>query len=294
MNQSNEWKHQFIEANGIRIHYMTAGEGEPVLLLHGFPQFWYAWRRQIPELAKQFKVIVPDLRGYGQTDKPSRVEDYQPQTIALDIVKLIHALGYEKVHMVGHDWGGAIGWQIALNHPEVVNKLAILNCPHPAAFSKALKSNFHQMAKSWYIYFFQLPYIPEWTFKIFGKSLFELMMRRNTSRKETFSDEDLKQYLKAFQQPGVSTAAFNYYRAVFRQMAQTNKSKEKMKKIKAPTLLIWGEQDSAFVKELTHDMQCFFEGPFELRYIPNCSHWVNEEQPEVVNQLLVHHFHTQP
>lgn len=289
-NANDSWEHKFIQANGIRIHYVTAGQGEPVILLHGFPQFWYAWRHQIPALAKHFQVIVPDLRGYGETEKPPKVSDYRTSLIASDIAALIHALGYKKAHIAGHDWGGVVAWKIALEHPEVVDRLAILNSPYPAKFSKALVSNFSQMRKSWYIFFFQIPYIPELVFKIFGKGMLQSAMRGNAIRKETFTDEDLAQYLLALQKPGAFTAALNYYRATFRQMLKAKKTKEAIKKISAPTLLIWGEKDTALGKELTYDMNPLFSNTFDIHYIADCSHWVNEEQPDLVNQLLIQHF----
>src|SRR5204863_6767394 len=155
------WKHEFVEANGIRFHYVTAGEGPLVLLLHGFPQFWYAWRHQIPALAQRFKVVAPDLRGYGDTDKPPRVADYRTGVLAADVAALVKALGYDRAHVVGHDWGGGVAWMTALEQSQVVDKLAVLNCPHPKPFSKALRSNLRQLARSWYMFFFQIPALPE-------------------------------------------------------------------------------------------------------------------------------------
>ena len=285
------WEHQFIQANGIRMHYVTAGQGDLVVLLHGFPQFWYAWRHQIPLLAQHFKVVVPDLRGYGQTDKPDKVSDYRSSVIAADISSLIQALGYKKAHVAGHDWGGGIAWQMALEHPEVIDRLAVLNCPHPAAFAKALRSNYKQMGRSWYIFFFQIPYLPELTFKVFGKTILKSIMRGSAIRKDTFTDEDLEQYWKALQEPGAITAAFNYYRAAFRHLPQAKTSAgSSQKKITSPTLLIWGENDTALGKELTYDMEPYFNSAFKIEYVPNCSHWVVEEQPELVNKLLIQHF----
>ena len=128
-------KHEFVEANGIRFHYVRAGKGPLVILLHGFPEFWYGWRHQIPALAEQFQVVVPDLRGYGQTERPLDIEAYHPTVLADDIVALIQALGHEKADIVGHDWGGGIAWNVAIRHPEVVNRLVVLNCPDPLYLS---------------------------------------------------------------------------------------------------------------------------------------------------------------
>lgn len=280
------WEHKYIHANGIRQHYVTAGKGPLVVLLHGFPEYWYAWRHQIPVLAEHFQVVVPDLRGYNETDRPRHVSDYSPCNLVDDITGLIKALGHEKAHIVGHDWGGGIAWRIALEYPKMIERLAVLNCPHPYVMARALRSNFRQLVKSWYIFFFQIPYLPELIFKINPKRFIEGVLRGMSIRKDTFSDEDLAKYRQALEKPGAYQAAINYYRAAFRVAAKEGSHKG-FRKITAPTLLIWAEGDAALGKELTNDMQGLFAGPFNIEYIPDCSHWVNEEQPELVNRLLM-------
>ena len=152
----------YIHANGIKLHYIEQGKGELVVLLHGFPEFWYGWRNQIPVLAKQYRVVAPDMRGYNLSDKPENVSDYKIETLAKDIAELIKALGEERAIVVGHDWGAAVAWAVAALHPEVVKKLAILNVPHPNEMKRAFEGfNLAQWMKSWYIFFFQLPFIPE-------------------------------------------------------------------------------------------------------------------------------------
>lgn len=269
-------KHEFIQVNGIRMHYATEGEGPLLLLLHGFPETWYSWRHQIPALAKQFKVVAPDLRGYGETDKPEKISDYLPEVLANDIAGLIRGLGYEKAHIVGHDWGGGVAWQTALRHPEVVDRLSILNCPHPALFARALRNNFDQMKKSWYVFFFQLPYLPEFLFKLNSHKILKKLFRFSD---RPFKEEDAAVYEQSITKPGSFHAALNYYRAAL-------KSPSPHKQISSPTLLIWGEKDIALGKELTYGMEPLFSGSFHIEYIPNCSHWVQEEQPEKVNRLL--------
>lgn len=271
---------EFVQTNGIKMHYVTAGKGPLVILLHGFPQFWYTWRHQIPELAKHFQVVAPDLRGYGDTDKPQQISDYRGSLLADDIVGLIHGLGHTKAHVVGHDWGGAVAWRMAISHPEAVDRLVVLNCPHPYKFAKA---DFRQLLRSWYVFFFQLPYIPEFLFRMAPGPILNKLFRGSLVRKETFTDEDVAKYLEAMKKPGAMTAAMNYYRAVLRR----KEPEDLKKKIQAPTLLIWAENDVALGKKLTYDMESLFSGSFRLEYIPNCSHWVNEEQPELVNRLLV-------
>jgi epoxide hydrolase 4 len=281
------WKHDFIEANGIRFHYVTAGEGPLVLLLHGFPQFWYAWRHQIPALAARFKVVAPDLRGYGDTDKPPRVSDYRTGVLAADVAALVRALGYERAHVVGHDWGGGVAWVTALQQPHAVEKLAVLNCPHPKPFAKALRSNLRQLGRSWYMFFFQIPVVPELLVRLAPNFAAERFFRGMAVRKEAFSDEDVRQFRDAMLKPGALTAMINYYRATFRNFSAMRELDRSDVRIAAPTLVIWAENDIALGKELTYGMEPLFAGPFGIEYIPRCSHWVNEEQPERVNQLLL-------
>ncbi|MCE5319332.1 MAG: alpha/beta hydrolase [Parachlamydia sp.] len=275
-------EHLNIKANGINIHYVTEGKGPLVVLLHGFPEFWYAWRHQIPALAQHFKVVAPDLRGYHETERPPHVEDYRLDIVAKDISGLIRALGNDKATVVGHDWGGAVAWKLAYDEPEILERLAILNSPHPAQFKKALKSNLKQMLKSWYIFFFQIPWLPERLFLMRPKAYLKSILKG--LHKETFSNEDIAQYLKPLLEPGAMTAALNYYRASFRKAPP---SERKISKIATPTLMIWGEEDKALGKELTEGMEPLFSGPFQLRRLPQCSHWVQEEQPEEVNRLLM-------
>lgn len=282
------WKHEFIRANGIRTHYVTAGKGPLVVLLHGFPEFWYAWRHQIGELAEHFQVVVPDLRGYGDTERPPNISDYDSSHLVLDIAGLIEALGHKKAHLVGHDWGGAVAWRLAMQQPQLVDRLVVLNCPHPYKFAEALRTNRRQMGKSWYIFFFQIPYLPELFFKLSPKKFLDRVFKGVTFSNQTINNQDLEVYRQALEKPRAFEAALNYYRAAFRKTSQKDPSQtESNKKIKAPTLLIWGEDDPAMGKELTEGMESLFEGPFSIRFIPNCGHWVNEQQPELVNQLLV-------
>jgi len=280
-------KSEFVNVNGIRMHYITAGKGPLLILLHGFPQSSYAWRHQLPALTHHFQVVAPDLRGYGQTEKPRNVSDYRTSQLTADIVGLIHALGHESAHIVGHDWGGVVAWKLALEYPEVINRLVVLNAPHPHIFSRVLRSSRKQIMRSWYIFFFQIPYVPELVFKLFSKKLLNSLFRGSSIRKDTFSDVDIEKYHQALTEPGAITAALNYYRAAFHKVPTEEKSEKKNKKIAAPTLLIWGEADTALGKELTYGMEQQFEGPFHIQYIPNCSHWVNEEQPELVNRALI-------
>ena len=287
---SEPWQHRFVEANGIRFHLVEMGEGPLVVLLHGFPQFWYAWRHQIPALAKRFRVVAPDMRGYGDTSRPPAVSDYRIDVLARDVKELVRALGAERAHVVGHDWGGGVAWATALYHPEVVDRLAVLNCPHPVTFSKALRSNLRQLFRSWYMFAFQIPRLPEWGLRRRGAALVDDAFRGWAIRKEAFTDEDLARFKAAILKPGAATAMVNYYRAAFRSVRLTRALEKEGRKIAAPTLLIWAENDRALGKELTHGMEPLFSSSFRIEYVPNCSHWVNEEQPERVSVSLLEHF----
>ena len=194
---------------------------------------------------------------------------------------MIHALGYQKAHIVGHDWGGAIAWNIAIDFPEFVDHLCVLNCPHPYIFAKALRTNFRQIMRSWYILLFQIPYLPEYLLE--SKNALKKILKGQTIRKDTFTDYDLDFYYENLQKPQALHSAMNYYRAAFRY--DLKKGKKKM--IEVPTLLIWAENDAALDKDLTEGMDPLFSGPFHRHFIPNCSHWVNEEQPEIVNNLIL-------
>ena len=283
MNES--WQHGFAHINGVRLHYVTQGEGKLLVLLHGFPEFWYSWRQQIPQLAKHFKVVAPDLRGYNESEKPVGVANYRIDTLTADVMGLIRAFGEEKAIIVGHDWGGGIAWAFAADYPQATEKLIVMNCPHPTPFQKHLRTNRRQLRRSWYMFFFQIPWLPELGLRLTAKRFMEQAFRGMAIRKEAFPDEELRYYVEAIRKPGAARAAINYYRAAFRESVR--KGERQFAKITCPTLLIWGEEDIALGKELTYDMEQYFTDRFEIKYIPQCSHWVQQEQPELVNQYMV-------
>ena len=275
-------QHEVAQVNGIRMHYVTQGTGDLVVLLHGFPEFWYSWRHQIPALAKHFRVVAPDLRGYNLTEKPRGVAQYRVNRIAADIVELIHALGHEQAIIIGHDWGGAIAWNLAIFHPDVVRRLIVLNIPHPAAMQRGLRT-LRQLRKSWYIFFFQLPWLPEFLFRAQNYRAIERAFRATTSPEGAFSDADIAAFKEAAARPGALTAAINWYRALLRSPAGFLQG---MPPVEAPTLMIWGENDAYLGKELSYDTEQWVPNLL-VRYIPNCSHWVQQEQPELVNRFML-------
>jgi pimeloyl-ACP methyl ester carboxylesterase len=229
-------------------------------------------------------VVAPDLRGYGESDKPHGIAAYRATVLARDVAGLIHARGAARAHVVGHDWGGAIAWTLVLEHPEVVERLVVINAPHPRAISRALRRDIRQILRSWYVFAFQLPWLPER--ELLRPGAISAGLRRSAPGSHVFSEADLAEYERAFAQPGVATAALNYYRAALRDELGGRASSED-RKIATPTLLIWGEDDTALGKELTRGMERYFSGPFTIRYVPGGSHWVPEERPELVNEMLL-------
>jgi pimeloyl-ACP methyl ester carboxylesterase len=271
-----------VTVNGVRLHCVVEGQGPLVLLLHGFPETSHAWRKQIPALATRFRVVAPDLRGYGGSEKPKGIAAYRTSVVAKDIVGLIHAFDAERAHVVGHDWGGAVAWAVAIEQPEAVDRLVALNCPHPAVMAKALRLNWSQFRKSWYIFAFQVPWLPEWALRRDGARALKQTLRGFTKRPETFTEMDLDEYARAFSAPDAATAAINYYRAAVRSPVPTG-----MKKVRASTLIIWGEDDVALGIELTRGMEGLLEREPRVEYIPDTGHFVMEERPEEVNRLLL-------
>jgi pimeloyl-ACP methyl ester carboxylesterase len=280
MYTTETWKHDSIISNGIRLHYVTQGEGPLMLMLHGFPEFWYSWRKQIPEFAQNYKVVALDLRGYNDSEKPADASAYVMPEFIKDVEGVIRGLGYESCVLVGHDWGGAIAWNFAYAYPEMVEKLIILNLPHPAKFAEGLRTP-QQLLRSSYIFFFQIPWLPELLVQASGYQIVTAALTGMAINKNAFSDADLAAYKEAVAKPGALTAILNYYRNAFAQRIVNRE----WGVLNVSTLMIWGEDDTALGKELTYGTEAYVKD-FQIRYIPNCSHWVQQEQPELVNQYM--------
>jgi epoxide hydrolase 4 len=277
------WTHHTAQINGLGFHYVEAGAGPPVVLLHGFPEFWYAWHHQIPALAAAgLRAVAPDLRGYNETDKPRGIENYRIDVLLTDIVRLVEHLGVARAHIVGHDWGGALAWQLAIRHPEVVDKLVILNAPHPAAFARELRTP-GQWWRSSYMLLFRLPWLPERLLAAGNYALLRRILRRQPVRPGAFTPDDIERYRRALAQPGARTAALNYYRAAFRYRRQLRGAR---RQIEAPTLVIWGEQDPYLGVGLTRGLEEWVP-KVQIQRLPNASHWVQNDAPEVVNEAMV-------
>ena len=277
-----EWQEDYIIANGINLHYVTQGEGSLMLMLHGFPDFWYSWRHQIPEFADDYKVVALDLRGYNESDKPKKLENYKMEQLVEDVKGVIEGLGYESCILVGHDWGGAIAWNFAYAYPDQVDKLIVMNMPHPAKFMEGLKTP-QQLLRSWYIFLFQLPLLPEALFHWNDYQAIDSIFVGTAIDKTAFTPTDLEAYKDAAAKRGALTAMFNYYRNSFSELL--NDKQKDWGVLNIPTLMIWGEDDQVLDKELTSGTDKFVKN-LQIKYIPNCSHWVQQEQPLLVNQYM--------
>ncbi len=218
MPDAASFEELWFDRNGSRLHAVAAGpaDGPLVILLHGFPEFWYSWRKQIGPLAEAgYRVVAPDQRGYNLSSKPPEIADYAVGNLVADVIAIADQLGHDKFCLAGHDWGAAVAWTTALQFPERLKKLAILNVPHPAVFTRTVRSNPRQMRRSWYMAFFQLPRLPEWRFSSnnFAAGVRALVA---SSRPGTFTADDLDEYRNAWANPGAVTAMLNWYRAFFR------------------------------------------------------------------------------
>jgi epoxide hydrolase 4 len=276
--------HQTVRANGIDFHVAMAGAGERLALcLHGFPESSFSWRQQMPLLARLgYRVWAPDLRGYGGSSRPRGVEAYALEMLEEDVAALIEASGAKEVVLIGHDWGALIAWYYAMFGRLPITRLIIMNVPHPALAEKGLRT-FRQLKKSWYIFFFQLPKIPEWALARNGCEAIGRAFRGMAVDKSRFPDEVLRVYQEAGAQRGALTAMLNYYRALLRGLARNRR--RGTPRIDTPTLMIWGEVDTALGKELTYGTDRHVSN-LTLRYLPNVSHWVQQEAPETVNAMM--------
>jgi epoxide hydrolase 4 len=278
------FRHEHVSTNGITLHTVQAGDagGPLVILLHGFPEFWYGWRHQIAPLATAgYRVWAPDQRGYGESSKPRRISAYRIDRLAEDVLGLMDAAGRERAHLVGHDWGGAVAWRVAALHPQRVERLAILNCPHPRVMTQNLTRNAGQAARSSYVFFFQLPRLPELLLGAHEHALLARSLRRS-SRPGTFSDEELARYREAWSQPGALRAMVNWYRALrFGAGGRGGGGR-----ITVPTLILWGERDRFLAPELAEQSLAMCDSGRLVR-LQSATHWLQHEEPERITQALL-------
>ncbi|RNF38097.1 alpha/beta fold hydrolase [Planococcus salinus] len=273
----------YIETNSVTLHTAVAGpeDGPLVVLLHGFPEFWYGWRHQIDALAEQgYRVVIPDQRGYSKSGKPEGIEQYTMDVLRDDITGLIDHFGHNHAVVIGHDWGGAVAWHLAATKPAYAEKLIIINIPHPHAMPRVLKRNPLQWVKSSYIGFFQLPNMPEKMMEAgnYGslKQAFNV-----TSKQHAFSEKDLEQYEKSWDQPGSLTGMLNWYRALKKGSLQQTPAAP----VTVPVRMIWGLGDQFLSPMLAKESMNFcLDG--KGVFVGEATHWVQHEQPEIVNSLI--------
>jgi pimeloyl-ACP methyl ester carboxylesterase len=279
-----ELAHRYTYLGDVRLHYVEAGKGPLVLLLHGFPQFWYQWRHQIPALVEAgFRVVAPDMRGYNLSDKPPGVREYRVELLARDVERLILVCGERTATVVGHDWGAIVAWVAAMRHPGRVKRLAILNVPHPARFLDGLLSP-KQLLKSSYMFFFQIPRLPEEVIRAGNYALLRSVLRKDPVRPGTFAAEDIERYVRALARPGALTATLNYYRALLRNLGKT---RALLKRVEAPVLVIWGERDRFLSRRLAEPPRLWVPNLLRVERLQDASHWVAEDRLQEVNTLLL-------
>jgi pimeloyl-ACP methyl ester carboxylesterase len=272
-----------LPTNGITLHAAVAGppDGKLVILLHGFPEFWYAWRGQIAPLAGAgLRILAPDQRGYNLSDKPTGVAAYGLDRLADDVLGLADALGRERFAVVGHDWGGVVAWHLAARNPERISRAVILNAPHRATLWRYARGHPKQLLKSWYTAFFQLPVLPELALRAGGSWVLRRVLRRS-SRPGTFTGADLRHYREAWAQPGALTAMLNWYRASRHYAGSLPATR-----IRVPVRVIWGGHDTFLDRGLAEAGIALCDRG-EVFHRPNATHWVQHEEPDAVNRMLI-------
>jgi pimeloyl-ACP methyl ester carboxylesterase len=290
---SVKFQSQFAEVNGVRLHYVSKGEGKLIMFVHGFPEFWAEWENQLDEFGKDHQAVAVDMRGYNLSSKPEDPESYHVTDLIEDLRALAAHLGHEKLILVAHDWGGAVAWSFAMRHPEWLEKLVIINAPHPGIFARELLENPAQQKASQYMLVFRSPeaeqILSENNYEKLLQALFEF------GSKWEMNEAVRQKYVEAWSQPGALTGGLNYYR-VSPLYPPTSEEDEKsikaimdlpheMFEVKVPTLVIWGEQDQALLPGNLDGLEDYV-ADLTLNRIPDATHWVVHEQPEVVNSLI--------
>jgi pimeloyl-ACP methyl ester carboxylesterase len=278
------WSSRRVRVNTIALHVVEAGpeNGRPVILLHGFPEFWWAWRNQIQPLADAgFRVIVPDLRGYNLSDAPMGISAYQIDLLAADVVDLASALGHERFDLVGHDWGGVVAWWVAARHAARLKRLVIMDAPHPDVLAAQAIKHPTQALRSSYAMFFQLPFAPEAMLGAFDFTGLRTMVQ-GSAKPGAFEPGALAHYVRAWRRPNHFTAMLNYYRAL-RERRSGGSTRNSV-----PSLVLWGGQDSFLEQHVAHASlkQC---DEARLEILPDATHWLHLEQPERVTALIRDH-----
>jgi pimeloyl-ACP methyl ester carboxylesterase len=285
-------KHDYAEVNGVRLHYATAGHGKKLIVfLHGFPEFWYEWKNQLLEFGKDYTAVAPDMRGYNLSAKPAEVDQYQVKYLIEDVRALAEKLGHKKFILVAHDWGGAVAWAYAIAHPETLEKLVIINAPHPGVFARELKENPAQQKASGYMLMFRSPQA-EQTLSANNYAALVGVVLGEGLKNGTFNEADKEAYIAAWSQPGALTGGLNYYRAA-RVGPPTEGQKDGASfatsfpslNVKVPTLVIWGEKDTALLTGNLVGLDQYVP-QLTIKRIPEGSHWVIHEKPQLINGYI--------
>lgn len=272
---------RFFEVNGMSLHTAIAGppEGKVILFLHGFPEFSLGWSKQLTFFAeKGYRVVAPDQRGYNLSSKPKNVKAYLIENLVADMAALIGLISTKKIILVGHDWGGGVAWELAAHHPELIEKLVILNMPHLKVARESFKNYPQQLLRSWYAGFFQIPFLPEWIISLFNFKLLEKSMVKSAN-KNTFSKQEMAQYKAAWRNPGALKAMINWYRAY-------KYSHPTLKRVSLPTLILWGKKDAFLLPELAEKSNLLCARG-KLIMIEDATHWLHHEKAAKVNQLIL-------
>ena len=280
-------REETVRANGLSFRVLAAGGGDRLALcLHGFPELGFSWRHQLPLLAQEgWLAWAPDLRGYGGTDRPQGMHEYAIEKLMDDVAALIDTAKCRETMLLAHDWGGVIAWYFALRRVRPLDKLVVMNLPHPGVFERVLRGGWRQRLRSWYVLLFQLPWLPEKIFAARDAYAVTQAFRGMAVNKERFSDDVLDVYRRAALQPGALTAMINYYRALVRGGGARRMRSLGFPKLDVPTLMIWGEQDRALGVELTVGTEAFVSD-LTLERLPHASHWVQQDAPDDVNARL--------
>jgi pimeloyl-ACP methyl ester carboxylesterase len=284
---------QYAGVNGLRLHYVSVGQGKLIMFVHGFPEFWGEWENQLIEFGQDHQAVALDMRGYNLSAKPGNVDAYHAGNLTEDLRALAEYLGHQKFILVAHDWGGAVAWSVAMRHPECLEKLVIINAPHPAVFARELLNNPEQQKASRYMLLFRSPQAERILSKNNYARLVDVLFQFGSKWKMT--EEVLLKYIEAWSQPGALTGGLNYYRVSplyppnspedIQKIENILKLPREMFAIKVPTLVIWGEEDQALLSGNLDGLEEYVDD-LTVQRIPDGTHWVSHEQPQRVNALI--------
>ena len=281
-------KHEYADVNGVRLHYVTAGKGKLIMFVHGFPEFWYEWKNQLEDFGQDYQAVAPDMRGYNLSSKPKEVDQYQVRYMVEDLRALAEKLGHKKFILVAHDWGGAIAWAFAIAHPNYLEKLVIINAPHPGVFQRELRDNPAQQTASSYMLMFR----SEQAEKTLSDNNYAVLVRivlGEGLKNGVFTEKDKEAYIEAWSQPGALTGGLNYYRAARigppapgDANAANFAAGMPSLNVNVPTLVIWGEKDTALLTGNLDGLDKYVP-KLTIKRIPDGTHWVIHEKPALVS-----------